>query len=300
MISGFETSYSRSSSIRKGPDGQATGHSTVSTFNKDLGNPEDPGTYQTKSYDLLANTNKHIHFNPVNQVHQYEGGVKKKTILPKSDENWHLRDYGYSTSNSDRSRRIALNKAANDIGTAKVIQSLNLKRNKQKHGRNDIIRRTMSADIEYLQQRLTREKKGGTSALTNPLDQPFSQTYQVNGKPMTFFNNSHTYENSVNHIDDDLIPHRQLLDIMNNSNPSNIIWMNYDGLLSGVAVIEYTPTHIYINAFAANKGFRSPLIKFIRELGISNHRQVVVRDRGHEDFWNTHSSVRDTDGFVVL
>jgi len=68
-------------------------------------------------------------------------------VLPKFNNDFHLRSYGYGTHKSVSVRHAALKKAAEDIGAVKVLQHLGLARN---YNADPKSKKVMAADVKFL------------------------------------------------------------------------------------------------------------------------------------------------------
>ena len=81
-----------------------------------------------------------------------------KTRLPELSSDISLRDFGYSTSKSDASRRLSLKKASKKKGTINVLRRLNLIRN---YNINSEIEPILSRDVGYMSSMYKQVKKTG-------------------------------------------------------------------------------------------------------------------------------------------
>lgn len=82
---------------------------------------------------------------------------KKKSILPKLDDNIHLSNYGYSLKNNKEKRKVSLKKASKDAGSVLPILKRTVlianysKSNQKNHDK-------LINDINFLKSEYKKEK----------------------------------------------------------------------------------------------------------------------------------------------
>jgi len=258
-----------------------------------------------------------------------------QVCLPPFKGDFHVRDYGWNSDDNDRKRHAALLRASRAIGIDKVMRHMDMaaKLNKNKQ-QGEILEK----DTEYLRETLHRNKKysknnnygkesnddisGGcnsfqTSQSMNlkidekigpslmPVTDRMTVPLKVEGKEMIFTNEKPISGCDLGNIQSDFMSYEQIENIIKNSHPLNVFTMYYDGDIQAIALISRDDNNgrIYLNGFAANLGFRSPMINFIRKLSKVSSKvpNLIVTDKFHDDFWSKYGSNKDNNsGYWIL
>ena len=98
----------------------------------------------------------------------FQGGAKKKNMLPEVNKKVSLRKHGYRLNQSKISRRKSLRKASRTYGTLPVLRRVNLIRNYSKKNKDKY--KTLSNDVEFMKDKYAYEKK------TNTVKKPIRKT----------------------------------------------------------------------------------------------------------------------------
>lgn len=82
---------------------------------------------------------------------------KSSKNLPKSSNDIHLKNFGYSLNKNQSSRHKSLSNASKKIGKLIVLKHVNLIRNLTKKG--SINKKKLSSDVNYLKKKYSNIKK---------------------------------------------------------------------------------------------------------------------------------------------
>lgn len=229
-----------------------------------------------------------------------------------------LNNYGYFNNlfNSDIQRHNALIEATKNYPIKSIAQELNNLRNTKFISSGKIYEK-ITQDILFIKN-LLKDLRGthlqiNPQYMNNNIDQnicpflPFEKEVLIKEKPLKFVyggNKLSNIDEYLKPINSELIDKQLLINFINQSNPEDIARIYYNGELKGIAVINYYLNCAFLEAFAANAGFRSPFIKFIKNYTIPENKNnyfLIVPDKFNKTFWNKYKQ-RDHDvyGYPIL
>jgi len=303
---GYESSYTKTISSTSSSQNPGTTKVNIETYNRDLGNPNDPG--KVKQYNNVYpnfSTSK-IRFKEFPEYKTFrKSGFNPDTryennLFPTTST--YFNQFKYDVNKSTFARRRALSKVIQNINVEQAIRYLTSCFNRISYNpviRNSRLYRVYKDDITYLENKkklLSFEK-----SISNII--PFRLSHIVQGKDLVFTNGEKVSECDIGNIESDFIDYGTLAKLISKNDPNNIITARYGGDLKGICILNHCGNNsLVVNAFAVSKGFRTPFIKFLEILRNNNYKycKLVVADTKFPQFWTRYNFNIDIYGNPIL